>query len=41
MFVVGGYDNEGPLIETLEELGLKKVKTGNNKQLLTTRYESK
>ena len=41
MFVVGGYDNEGPLIETLEELGLKEVKTENNKQLLTTRYESK
>ena len=41
LFVVGGYDNEDPVIETLEELGLKEVKSENNEQLLITRYDSK
>jgi chemotaxis receptor (MCP) glutamine deamidase CheD len=40
--VIGGFDNEGPIVETLDELGLKVIRAeGINSYTLTTRQDSR
>lgn len=42
MAVIGGCNNEGPIIETIDELGLKVIRAESiNSYVLTTRHDSR